>query len=401
MRQFLRDDFAPFAEAHEYVLLHRQIAFEEIRHRRRRNAQHRLRNRGDQFLGQGDCGLVLAEKHRAVDREVEIVDDVDQVDARIVRISEEPAVGRQRLLVIEQNVIVVPAQHVEMRRHVDEVTGIGDDLAQPVAGPQCYLRKRRHLHQVDIEVQQARVIPCRRDFVESIFQHLPAFLGARSRRRARGQVPHLPRRLVHQRLGKHRPDFEIVRMGGEDLSHFLCVGLVPRRHILDRLTLRIARGERLDHRPLERACLSGMRQRGLHGIVRCRQCHLPAIPVVANPGQIVVGARGIADAPVRHGAFAVVLQRLLKALDRLGMVEAEQPVQSAVEPELGIGRRRRDFAAIRAKIKIGHTHFPYLHDHLAKRPCRKHAAANEADSRRRMLTSTRSHSVPVFGRYLE
>ena len=84
----------------------------------------------------GDGGLILAEKHRAVDREVEVVDDVDQVDARIVRIGEEPAVGRQRLLVIEQNVIVVPAQHVEMRRHVDEVTGIGDDLAQPVAGPQ-------------------------------------------------------------------------------------------------------------------------------------------------------------------------------------------------------------------------------------------------------------------------
>jgi hypothetical protein len=39
-----------FAEAHENVLLHRQITFEEIRHRRRFNAQHRLGDGGDQLL---------------------------------------------------------------------------------------------------------------------------------------------------------------------------------------------------------------------------------------------------------------------------------------------------------------------------------------------------------------
>jgi len=31
---------------------------------------------------------------------------------------------------------------------------------------------------------------------------------------------------------------------------------------------------------------------------------------------------------MRHGAFAIVLQRLLKALDRLAVVEPKQPVEA-------------------------------------------------------------------------
>ena len=201
----LRDDLAPFAEAHQHVLLHRQIAFEEIRHRRRLNPQHGFRNRRDQFLGRRDRRRVLAEEHRAIDREMEIVDDIDQVDAGIVGVGEKLAVGLQRLLIIDQHVAVMPAQHVEMRRHVDEVAGIRHDVAQPVAGAQRAFREWRHLHQVNIEMQQARVIPRRRDPVERVFQQRLAFLGAGAFRRfAGGQIPHLPRRLVHDRLRQAR-----------------------------------------------------------------------------------------------------------------------------------------------------------------------------------------------------
>jgi hypothetical protein len=58
---------------------------------------------------------------------------------------------------------------------------------------------------------------------------------------------------------------------------------------------------------------------------------------------------------VRHGAFAIVLQRPLKALDRFIVVEPEQPVQAAVEPELGVRRRRGDLAAVWPEIEIGHA----------------------------------------------
>jgi hypothetical protein len=57
---------------------------------------------------------------------------------------------------------------------------------------------------------------------------------------------------------------------------------------------------------------------------------------------------------MRHRAVGVVRQRLLKALDCFSMVEAEDPVQPAVEPELGVGRRCRDFAAVPSEIEIGH-----------------------------------------------
>ena len=113
------------------------------------------------------------------------------------------------------------------------------------------------------------------------------------------------------------------------------------------------------------ASLPGMRERSLHGIVRRRQRHLPAERVIANPGQIIVGPRGVADAPVRHGAFAVVLQRLLKALDRFSMVEPKQPVEAAVEPKLGVRRRRGDFAAVRPEIEIGQGVCLHLHDRFS------------------------------------
>ena len=59
---------------------------------------------------------------------------------------------------------------------------------------------------------------------------------------------------------------------------------------------------------------------------------------------------------MRHRAAGIELGRHGEALDRLGMVEAEQPVQAAVEPDLRVGRRRGDFAAVRSEIKIGHAH---------------------------------------------
>src|SRR5262249_28678429 len=70
--------------------------------------------------------------------------------------------------------------------------------------------------------------------------------------------------------------------------------------------------------------------------------------------------RGIACAPVRHGAFRVVRQGLLEALDRLTMVEPEQPIEPPVEPKLGFGRRRGDFSAVGSKIEISHAFLPIM-----------------------------------------
>src|SRR5262245_64846780 len=79
------------------------------------------------------------------------------------------------------------------------------------------------------------------------------------------------------------------------------------------------------------------------------------------PWQVIVRPRGIARAPVRHGAFRVVGQGLLEALDRFTMVEPEQPIEPAVEPELGVGRRRGDLSAVGSKIEISHGFLPMLY----------------------------------------
>ncbi len=61
-----------------------------------------------------------------------------------------------------------------------------------------------------------------------------------------------------------------------------------------------------------------------HGIVgggRARFA-LPAA-IIAVPGQIVVRAGSIGDAPVRHRAAGIVLDRVGEAFDRLAMIETD------------------------------------------------------------------------------
>jgi hypothetical protein len=63
-------------------------------------------NARDQFLGGGDRGLVLAEEHGAVDREVEVVDDVDQVHA--ARRQAEPRLPASRQPVVAARTARMP-----------------------------------------------------------------------------------------------------------------------------------------------------------------------------------------------------------------------------------------------------------------------------------------------------
>ena len=231
------------------------------------------------------------------------------------------------------------------------------DLAQPVAGPERFLRERRHLHQVHVEVQQAGVIPRRRHRVEGRFQKPHALVGPGALGRPpRGQIPHLPRRLVHDRLGEHRADLQILRVGLEHLAHFGGEGLVPGRHVVQRLALRVARLERMDQGVLDRTGLVGVLQRLLQRVIGRGQRHLPPLRIVTVPGQIVVGAGRVADTPVRKGAEGIVLQRLPEAFDGFAVVEAEQPIEATIGPDLSFGRRGGDGATIGAEIEIFHEY---------------------------------------------
>jgi hypothetical protein len=66
-------------------------------------------------------------------------------------------VSHDRALVAGDHTLVVAEQHVDVRRHVDEMAGVGSQAPQGIGRLESHLRRRRHLHQVDVEVQQPGV----------------------------------------------------------------------------------------------------------------------------------------------------------------------------------------------------------------------------------------------------
>ena len=130
--------------------LHGDVALQEIGHGRAFQLQQFHWNLTDHLLGCGDGRLVLAEEHRTVYGEMVIVDAVGGIEVHPPLPFGNLQVGRDPLLVPVQCVAVLAALDVDMCRHMDQVSGIRHQFAQPVAGHQGLLRGWRHFHQVDI-----------------------------------------------------------------------------------------------------------------------------------------------------------------------------------------------------------------------------------------------------------
>ena len=56
-----------------------------------------------------------------------------------------------------------------------------------------------------------------------------------------------------------------------------------------------------------------------------------------RPGFVVIGTKGVGDAPMRHGAIRIGFQCPLETGDRLLMIVAVAPDETTVEPTLRIG----------------------------------------------------------------
>ena len=78
-------------------------------------------------------------------------------------------------------------------------------LAQAVTGNQRRFRMRRHFHQVNVEVEKARMVCCPRQIAKRGFEHLARFERAGAGRGLPGtQVPHTPGRTVEDRFCKDK-----------------------------------------------------------------------------------------------------------------------------------------------------------------------------------------------------
>src|SRR5271156_2354458 len=74
-----------------------------------------------------------------------------------------------------------------------------------------------------------------------------------------------------------------------------------------------------------------------------------------TPGQIIKRPATVGDAPVGHDASGIEFERLEKALDALGLVEAKAPVQAQIEPALCLERRRGYGPCMSSKIEAVHS----------------------------------------------
>ncbi len=138
-----------------------------------------------------------------------------------------------------------------------QVPCVGRQIDQPVAGGQGPLGVGRHLHEVDVHVQQAQMavgaLGVKR--VEGSLEHINCFERARALRRlAADQVPQFPGGPVHDRLGEQGADIQVIAVGPVDLAHRVCVGVVPSCEVVFAGSFgvrRVAVRQRTDQRAFE------------------------------------------------------------------------------------------------------------------------------------------------------
>ena len=75
------------------------------------------------------------------------------------------------------HVLIVAAEDIYMRWHMNKVACIGDQSAQDIARFEGFLGGWGHLHQVDIEVQKTGVIPGTGEVGEGGLERGPGFGG--------------------------------------------------------------------------------------------------------------------------------------------------------------------------------------------------------------------------------
>ena len=282
-----------------------------------------------------------------------VVAAVEGVEVEGAFALQELAVGHDRAAVSGDHVAVVAAEHVDVGGHVHEVAGVGDEVAQLVGGPQRPLREGRHLHRVHVHVQQAGVgaIAVRAGHPALEHRHRLGRVGALGGL-AGLQVPELPGRAADQRLGAQRGDVAVVAELCVDLAHGGRVLVVPGGAVLGRRVLREARPQRSDQRPLDRRAGAGQLVGAGDGAVSGGHGVDQLLPLEGLPVFVVVGADRVGEAPVRHRAGGVGLDRVLEAADGLLVVEGVAPGEAAVEPGLGVVRRGGDGAAESAEVVV-------------------------------------------------
>ena len=169
----------------------------------------------------------MAEKHGCIHEQMEVVAPGSRVEVPVPGKCEIFVVRADRAFALRHGLRVVAAKHIDMRRHVLQVAGVGGKPAQHVRRLQGALRKRRHFQRMDIHVGNARMSRAATpDPVHPAFQHRHRLARARIRvGLPRLQVPEPARRAGNRGLDIERGDIGVVRIRPTRFAHR--IGIVP------------------------------------------------------------------------------------------------------------------------------------------------------------------------------
>ena len=82
------------------------------------------------------------------------------IDAAVtaVKIRKVFGISANSIAVTRYGALVIATQYVEMSRHVEQVSSVGDQGAKVFGDGECGFGGGRHFHQMDVEVKQTRVL---------------------------------------------------------------------------------------------------------------------------------------------------------------------------------------------------------------------------------------------------
>ena len=151
-----RDQLVPPAESHQHVNPQRHERFQPVGHRRRLDRQQFRRKLTGEFVRGIERGARIAFEHRGIHHEVQIVRAIQRVEVQRSLAVDETPINLYRRQIRHHRVAVVAAQHVDVAWHVQQMARVGHQIAQQVRGGQRILRAGRHLHGVQVEMQDHR-----------------------------------------------------------------------------------------------------------------------------------------------------------------------------------------------------------------------------------------------------
>ena len=223
-RNWFGDQVVPSSEPHQHVNPQRHERLQPVRHRRRLDRQQIGRQLAGEF-GRGiQRGARIALEHRGVHHEVQVVRPVQRVEVQRPFAVDETPIHLYRSQIRHHRIAVIAAQHVDVAGHVLQVARVGHQIPQQVRGGQRVLRTGRHLHGVQVEVQDAGVCPAGGGGKRLVENPLGLHHPRAGRRLAGSGVPQRPCGQVDQRVGGQRLHVDVVGISLGQRRHRVGVG---------------------------------------------------------------------------------------------------------------------------------------------------------------------------------